>query len=259
MATSVSAAGSPRPRACAALCESSLFDRLTSEEEVNEIEDRPRRRHLPQRIEQAHPQHLDTDMKPFEIRARFDDSVIRVYQAFSPVIASPALATGRFVPPFSLSRMTWIKPSFNWMMYRSGYATKPGQETVLAIDVTRAGFDWALRHAVLSTRQAGIHSSDDEWRRLLAELPVRVQWDPERNWRLEPIDGIRAIQIGLSGEALARYVNDWIVRIEDVTSVALNIRQAATAGFTLHSKPDDLERAYPIDFDTARNLIPRVQ
>jgi hypothetical protein len=198
-------------------------------------------------------------MKPFEIRARFDDSVIRVYQAFSPAIASPTLAAGHFVPPFSLTRMTWIKPSFNWMMYRSGYATKPGQETVLAIDITRDGFDWALHHAVLSTRHPGIHSSNEEWRSLLAELPVRVQWDPERNWRLEPIDGVRAIQIGLSGEAVNRYVNDWIVRIEDVTSVVLNIRQAAIAGFTPDTKPDDIERTYPIDSDVARNLVPTVQ
>jgi hypothetical protein len=212
-----------------------------------------------QLIEQVHPNTFEIDMKPFEIRARFDDSVIRVYQAFSPAIALPALVAGRFVPPFSLSRMTWIKPSFNWMMYRSGYATKPGQETILAIDITRAGFDWALRHAVLSIFQPHIHSSEKEWRRLFAELPVRVQWDPERNWRLEPIDGVRAIQIGLSLEAVTRYVNDWIVRIEDVTSVALNIRQAAIAGVILDSKPDDLERTYPIDSDAARNLIPTVQ
>ena len=46
--------------------------------------------------------------------------------------------------------MTWIKPSFLWMMHRSGWATKPGQERVLAIEITRAGFEWALSHAALS-------------------------------------------------------------------------------------------------------------
>jgi hypothetical protein len=38
--------------------------------------------------------------------------------------------------------MTWIKPSFLWMMYRCGWATKPGQERVLAIQITREGFEW---------------------------------------------------------------------------------------------------------------------
>lgn len=42
--------------------------------------------------------------------------------------------------------MTWLEPSFLWMMYRSGCAQKEGQERVLAIDVTRSGFEWALRN-----------------------------------------------------------------------------------------------------------------
>jgi Domain of unknown function (DUF4291) len=44
-----------------------------------------------------------------------------------------------------MGRMTWIKPSFNWMTYRSGYATKPGQEVVLGIDIAREGFDWGRK------------------------------------------------------------------------------------------------------------------
>jgi hypothetical protein len=69
-----------------------------------------------------------------------------VYQAYSPEIADAAVRAGTFVPPFSLDRMTWIKPSFGWMMHRCGWATKPGQERVLAIQISRAGFEWALAH-----------------------------------------------------------------------------------------------------------------
>jgi len=68
----------------------------------------------------------------------------------------PALAAGKFVPPFGMERMTWIKPSFNWMMHRCGYATKPGREVVLGIDMTRHGFEWALEHAVLSSLDPSI-------------------------------------------------------------------------------------------------------
>jgi hypothetical protein len=32
--------------------------------------------------------------------------------------------------------LTWIKPPFLWMMYRCGWATKPGQETVLDVAIT---------------------------------------------------------------------------------------------------------------------------
>jgi hypothetical protein len=139
----------------------------------------------------------------FAIRARFDEATVRIYQAFPAEIARPALVAGRLVAPFKLSRMTWIKPSFNWMMYRCGYATKPGQEHVLGIDITRDGFEWALEHAVLSTFHPDIHVSLSDWKELLRENPVRIQWDPERDWRLQVIEDVRAIQIGLSGDAVS--------------------------------------------------------
>ncbi len=47
-----------------------------------------------------------------QIRARYTETTIRVYQAYSPAIAEPALRAGTFVPPFKRERMTWIKPSF---------------------------------------------------------------------------------------------------------------------------------------------------
>jgi hypothetical protein len=53
--------------------------------------------------------------------------------------------------------LTWIKPSFLWMMYRSGWATKPGQEHVLAVEITRTGFEWALDHASLSHFDSAVH------------------------------------------------------------------------------------------------------
>nr|WP_322751428.1 MULTISPECIES: DUF4291 family protein [unclassified Frankia] len=48
---------------------------------------------------------------------------------------------GAFVAPFKRDRMTWIKPSFRWMGYRSGWATKTNQDKVLAIEITRDGYD----------------------------------------------------------------------------------------------------------------------
>jgi hypothetical protein len=69
------------------------------------------------------------------VRAKFSAETIVVYQAYASLIADAALAAGTFVTPFKRERMTWIKPSFLWMMYRSGWATKPGQERIT--DVTR--------------------------------------------------------------------------------------------------------------------------
>ncbi|MFI0462895.1 DUF4291 family protein [Saccharopolyspora sp. 5N102] len=61
-----------------------------------------------------------------QIRGDYDARTIVVYQAYSPAVADPALRPNRFVPPFSFNRMTWIKPSFLWLMRRSGWAQKAG-------------------------------------------------------------------------------------------------------------------------------------
>ncbi|HEX3787951.1 MAG TPA: DUF4291 family protein [Pseudonocardiaceae bacterium] len=93
---------------------------------------------------------------PFrQIRAEHTDRTITVYQAYPPVIADAALAAGTFVAPFRRERMTWIKPSFRWMAYRCGWATKPGQERVLAVRLSRAGFEKALTHSCLSHPDRG--------------------------------------------------------------------------------------------------------
>ncbi|MEV4510570.1 DUF4291 domain-containing protein [Dactylosporangium sp. NPDC049525] len=181
------------------------------------------------------------------VRAVFDDETITVYQAYSAAIALPALDAQRFVPPFKRDRMTWIKPSFLWMMYRSGWATKEGQEHVLAVRLRRAGFDAALAGACLSHYSPGVHANRAEWSRLLRTSPVRVQWDPERSLQLQPL-GHRSLQLGLSGDAVHRYVDEWTVDIRDVTPLAHAIHGLVTARALDEAQallPD--ERPYPAD------------
>ncbi|MGW2860339.1 DUF4291 domain-containing protein [Streptomyces sp. NPDC001205] len=115
--------------------------------------------------------------------------------------------------------LTWVKPSFLWMMYRSGWAMKEGQRTVLAVEIRRDGFDWALDHACLSHYVPGVHGERDAWRRELEQSPARVQWDPERDLRLQALP-YRSLQLGLAGEAVRRYADEWIVGIRDVTPLA---------------------------------------
>jgi hypothetical protein len=182
-----------------------------------------------------------------QIRAVYGERTIRVYQAYSPAIAEPAIAAQRFVTPFRRGRMTWIKPSFLWMMYRAGWATKEGQERILAIDVLRSGFEWALAHASLSHFDRTIHASPEAWKHEMESAPVRIQWDPERTIQLAALPW-RTIQIGLSGAAVDRYVDEWTCRIEDVTAVAHLIRTALAHGDVEHATsllPH--ERPYPID------------
>jgi len=159
----------------------------------------------------------------------YDDRVVTVYQAYSAAIADPAARAGRFVPPFKRDRMTWIKPSFLWMMYRCGWATKPGQERVLAVSITRAGFEWALANACLSHYDRAVYTDRRDWTLQLRQSPVRVQWDPERSVRLGELPH-RSLQVGLGGVAVGRYVDEWITGIADVTEVAHTIRDLVRQG-----------------------------
>ncbi|MFE3597812.1 DUF4291 domain-containing protein [Streptomyces sp. NPDC059142] len=181
-----------------------------------------------------------------KVRAVFTDDTITVYQAYPARIADPALDAGTFVDPFKRTRMTWIKTSFLWMMYRSGWATKSDQERILSIEITREGFEWALSRACLSHFDRTRFGTKAEWRAELESSPVRVQWDPDRDTGLNPLSR-RAVQVGLSGEAVDRYLDEWIVGMTDVTAMAGDIRRAVRGG-------DDeevaallpVEREYPL-------------
>ncbi|MFD9396663.1 DUF4291 domain-containing protein [Streptomyces sp. NPDC060000] len=165
----------------------------------------------------------------FRVRAVHTESTITVYQAYRPEIGNAAARTGRFPSAWSRERMTWIKPSFLWMMYRCGWATKEGQETVLAVEITREGFEWALRHACLSHYVPELHADQADWKRRLKRSPARVQWDPERDLHLDPLPH-RSLQLGLAGEATVRYADEWIVGIEDVTPLVTEVHAHVRAG-----------------------------
>jgi hypothetical protein len=174
-----------------------------------------------------------------EIHATYGESTITVYQAYAPEIGLPAVREGRFPAAWKRDRMTWIKPSFLRMMYRCGRGTKEGQETVLAVEITRDGFEWALRHACLSSYVRGTHPDRATWQRQLRRAPARIQWDPERDLRLRPLP-CRSLRLGLTGEAVRRYADEWTVAIRDVTPLAHEIHALVGSG----------------DLDSAARLLP---
>ncbi|MFQ6329342.1 DUF4291 domain-containing protein [Nocardia sp. CWNU-33] len=193
-------------------------------------------------------------MKGYGIRADYDRDTIVVYQAYRPGIGKPAVANGRFVEPFSRQRMTWIKPSFLWMMARSNWGRKPGQEMVLAVRITRSGWEEALGSAELTHADKRVYRSTDEWRARLRQALVHVQWDPERALRGATLDA-RAIQVGISRHLVDRYVDDWTVQIEDFTPTVRKIHSLLQGGHE-HRAKDLLpeERDYPIAPELARRL-----
>lgn len=151
------------------------------------------------------------------ILAQYSETSVIVYQAYRPEIGEFAALKGFFGGAFSYSRMSWVKTNFLWMMYRSGWGTKPGQETTLAVELRRDFFDRILGLAVASSfSQSGLAEQDD-WKQLVESSEVRLQWDPDHDPDGRPLVR-RAIQLGLRGAILKQYGRDAIIRIEDISS-----------------------------------------
>ncbi|SDS64837.1 protein of unknown function [Streptomyces sp. TLI_053] len=150
---------------------------------------------------------------PYQIRADYDARTVVVYQAYSSAIADAALRAGRFVAPFSFERMTWIKPSFRWLMHRSNWARKPGQERILAVRMTRDGWEQALARAVHTT--AGPAA--------VAQAAVHLQWDPERSLRSAALNHY-SIQVGIGRSLVRTFAEEWAVGLTDLTP---QVRRAA--------------------------------
>lgn len=190
-----------------------------------------------------------------EIRADYDRDTIVVYQAYSPAIADAALKAGRFVSPFSFQRMTWIKPSFLWLMHRSNWGQKAGQERVLAVRIKRMGWEKALSHAVLTSFEPAIFASHEEWSEQFAAAKVHLQWDPERSLRGAGLP-YSSIQVGLSRQVIREYVENWVVRIDDYTACVRKIYgliQSGKADRARRQLPP--EKVYPVSEELAHRLL----
>src|SRR5262245_29715448 len=149
------------------------------------------------------------------ILAQFDDETIIVYQAYRPSIGRFAVENGFFGGDFSYSRMSWIKPNFLWMMYRSQWGQAEGQEVVLAIRLRRPFFDSLLAQAVPSSFDGRAFASRDDWAAAVARSDVRLQWDPGHMPTGDKCER-RAIQLGLRGATLEAYGKREIVEIIDM-------------------------------------------
>jgi hypothetical protein len=187
-----------------------------------------------------------------QIYAASDEEGIYVYQAFTPQIVQAALEKGTFGQGFSLDRMTWIKPSFAWMLYRSGYGSKLNQEAILKIKLSHEGFLKILGESVETSYNQQVYATESEWQRALKTSLVRHQWDPERYFTLGKHPTRRAIQIGIRGWVVQSYVDEWIIGLEEVTELARAIKRAHELKQPFPSVPE--ERIYPVGDQLTQRL-----
>lgn len=193
--------------------------------------------------------------KLHEIRADHDRESVVVYQAYARAIAEAALRAQRFVPPFSFGRMTWIKPSFLWLMHRSNWNQEPGQEWTLAVRIRRSAWDNLLSLGVLTSPEPSAFRSPEEWSRAFTNAKVHVQWDPERTLRGAALT-YYSIQVGVSRHLIREYAEEWILAIEDYTPLARKLYQQIQTGHAdKASRLLPKERPYSVDPVVGRRLL----
>lgn len=153
----------------------------------------------------------------FVLGQKKGDSIF-VYQAFNHKIADYAVENQKFGGEnYNFSRMTWIKPNFLWMMYRSNWAKKANQERILAIEIPLKYFLNLLSQGVYSSFSGSQYKSREEWLLLLKKSKVRLQWDPDHNAHGNKLLR-RAIQIGIKGKTLEIFNSEYIKSITDITN-----------------------------------------
>ncbi|EFN9187832.1 DUF4291 domain-containing protein [Escherichia coli] len=182
----------------------------------------------------------------FEIRADYNQHTITIYQAYNDAIADVAVRDGRFGAPFSFNRMTWIKPSFMWMMERSNWGLKKDQQHILAIRIKRTFFDTLLEQAVLTTPEAHVDPHAGIWETLFAQANVYVQWDPERSINGKKLEH-RSLQLGISRNLISQFNEDAIVAIDDLTPLVRKCHNLLINGKTTQAKSFlPPEKIYPV-------------
>lgn len=167
----------------------------------------------------------ETPIPYHQIRANYDDDIITVYQAYKESIARDAVAAQKLnaSPDFKPGRMTWVKPSWAWMMYRAGYSYKDARQShILAIRMKHEHFIGLLERGVLAKHAK--KAPEDSAVKREKTSDVRVQWDPERTPKLGVLPH-RSIQIGIPGALSTQWADEWIVGIEDVTDKARELKR----------------------------------
>eukprot|EP00039_Didymoeca_costata_P025305 m.12903 g.12903 ORF g.12903 m.12903 type:complete len:230 (-) comp4751_c0_seq1:323-1012(-) len=161
------------------------------------------------------------ELSDHKFHGEWDDEGVFVYQAYKDSIADYAIEHQKLGgPEFKPRRMTWIKPSFAWVLYRAGYGHKHNQERILKIKLSHE----SIAH-ILSQCRCG-HGGGGS--------VGRVQWDPERDLMSPENDKgsksikscnprkmlqRRAIQIGMKDD-LSEYFVEKAISIEDVTELS---------------------------------------
>ena len=190
------------------------------------------------------------------ITASYDlsQNYIIVYQAFRHETAEYAVSNQKFGGKYySFTRMTWIKPNYLWMMYRSNWAHSKGQENILAIYLNlENGFLELIKNWVNSRYKDELpYSKKEHTNKIRNPDRIVIQWDPHHAPSGEKIKHSRAIQLGIKGKYLNVFHKN-IIKIEDITEF---VTQSNQKRLKQQEFEIPIENLLKIDHDIAKNCL----
>ena len=132
---------------------------------------------------------------------------------------------------------------------------KKHQEVTLAIRLRRDDFGEILRLAVHSSFAPEVYASQGDWKREVSGSDVRLQWDPDHGPSGNPVER-RAIQLGLRGEILAKYVNEFLPNIQVMSRRLPRIMTDQTTTIGVARTQDALDVMLPIVYEVQQIARP---
>lgn len=149
-----------------------------------------------------------------QIVAHYDMNSVVVYHVLDAETADYAVDQGMigdlpiegawFTPSFLLAVQDWDE-----------------SQRIVAVHLTRIGFDSLLKKAVPADYDPSIYAEQDAWQRALNVSWVRLRWRHDYDFDNQPLER-QAIYIGLLGKSGLHYSQGgWVDHIEDVTELAI--------------------------------------
>lgn len=178
------------------------------------------------------------------IYANYDEAGVYMYQAFKPATVKIAAELGTFGKGFGFDRLTWIKPSFAWLLRRSKYGTKNRMKGIAKIKIAHSAFLEILEQSIETHWNQKLYSNEDNWQKAINNSDVIHQWDPERDLVGKRLNR-QSIQIGIRGEVIKKYVSDYILGVEDISELAHEIGRLKKSGANTFPSLEE-EKVYEI-------------
>jgi len=121
---------------------------------------------------------------------------IVVYQAYNSTIANHAVKNQTFehCSLFDMHRMTWIKPNYCWMMYRSEFATAHNQTNILALYIDRDYFETVILKNAICTMYypelASYYGNEENWKKqaMKKKMKAHTQINKKKKKQQQELD-----------------------------------------------------------------------